>query len=271
MRRIASLIAMELRRLSRRQWVQAAAAAGVVLAAVAVAVAATHDGDGRTDALRRGSATLLLLGGLAFALTLGAGALNNDAARGRFGVLTGAGASRPEIAAGAVGGRIGVLAVVIAAWGVVLQAGSAILGLGLDGPLAVHTLAVAEGLLMAMLAAAAASSVVAPAASWVFGASMYILSQGIVNLKAAADQDLIGTASGYVKAVYYIAPRAITSPMIRDLQLRDEAGPAAPRVEINHDIVFVPAAGWTTVAWTLAWCVLLALACSAGLRRRPFR
>lgn len=270
MSRLAALVLMELRRLSRRSWIQLAAAAGVALAVVAIAVAATHDGLAREDSLRRGAATLLLLGGLAFALALGCAALNNEALTGRFGVLTGAGASRPEIVAGSVGARIVVLAVTGAAWTLVLQAGSLVLGLGLDGPLAVHAAAVGVGLLMAMLAACAASSVVGPAASFVFGASMYILAQAVVNLKAAADQHLIGTAAGYVRALYYIAPRAVTSPMIADMQLRDVAGPAAPRVEINNNTVFIHSAGWQTVAWTLAWCVLLALLCGAGLRRRPF-
>ena len=39
------------------------------------------------------------------------------------------------------------------AWAVVLEAGSLALGMGLDGPLAVHALAVFLGLLVAMLAA----------------------------------------------------------------------------------------------------------------------
>jgi hypothetical protein len=268
--RIAALVAMELRRLARRPWIQLAAGAGVALAIAAVGVAATHEDLAREDSLRRGAATLLLLGGLAFALALGSGALNNEALTGRFGALTGAGASRPEIVAGSVGARAVVLAVTGAAWAAVLEIGSLALGLGWDGPLAVHAAAVGVGLLMAMLAASAASAVVGPAASFVFGASMHILSQAVVNLKAAADQDLIGTASGYVRALYYIAPRAVTSPMIADMQLRDVAGPAAPRVEINHNTVFVHAASWQTVAWTLAWCVLLALLCGAGLRRRPF-
>ena len=270
MSRVGALVLMQLRRLSRRPWVQVAVATGVALALVAVAVAATHDGMAREDALRRGAAALLLLGGLAFALALGSGALNNDAAGGHLGLLTGAGASRPEVAAGAVGARIVTLAVAGAAWTLALQAGSLVLGLGLDGPLAVHALAVGEGLLMAMLAAAAASSVVGPGASAVFGASMYILAQAVVNLKAAADQGLIGTADGLVRALYYVSPRAVTSPMIAALQLRDAAGAAAPRVEINGNTVFIHSAGWHTVLWTLAWCVLLALLCGAGLRRRPF-
>jgi hypothetical protein len=262
-------VRLQLLRLARRRWVQVGVVAGMALALVAVAVAAGHDGAVREDTLRRGAAALLLLGGLALALTLGAAALNHDAEIGHFGVLSGSGASRPELVAGAVGARLLVLLGAGAAWAVVLQAGSLALGLGLDGPLAVHTLAVGEGLVMAMLAAAAASSVVGPAAAGIFGGSVYVLAQAAVNLKAAADQGLIGTADAGVRALYYIAPRAVTSPMIADLQLRNAAGAAAPRVEINQNTVLVPAAGWDTVLWTLAWCVLLGLLCAAGLRRRP--
>jgi hypothetical protein len=57
--------------------------------------------------------------------------------------------------------------------------------------------------------------------------------------------------------------------MLADLQLRDAAGAAAPRVEINDNTVFIPASGWDSVLWTLFWCALLALACVAGFRRRP--
>jgi hypothetical protein len=133
----------------------------------------------------------------------------------------------------------------------------------------VHTLAVGEGLVLAMIACAAASSVVGPAAAGLFGGGIYVLAQAVVNLRAASTQGLIGTADTGVDLLYYIAPRAVTSPMLAELQLRNAAGAAAPRVEINGNTVFVHAAGWDTVVWTLAWCVLLALVCAAGLRRRP--
>lgn len=248
---------------------QVALAAGVALALVAAAVAATHEGLAREDSLRRGAASLLLLGGLALAIALGGGALNRDAESGHLGLLVGNGATRPQVVAAAVGARLAALAAGIALWGLALQAGSLALGMGLDGPLAVHTLAVAEGLALTMLAAAAASSVVGPVAAGAFGAVVYVVAQAAVNLKAAADQGLIGTADAGVELLYYLGPRAITSPMISALQARDAAGPAAPQVEINDNVVLVPAAGWPTVAWTLAWCVLLALLCATGLRRRP--
>jgi hypothetical protein len=264
-----ALIPFEVRRIARRRWVQVGAAAGIALAAAAVAVAATHEGLAREDALRRGGASPLLLGGLALALTLGSAALNRDAHAGHLGALVGNGASRPDLVTGALGARLAILLAVVAAWTVVMQAGSLALGMGLDGPLAVHALAVAEGLALALIACAAASAVVAPVAAGMFGASVYVVAQAAVNLKAAADQGLIGTADTLVTALYTVGPRAVTSPMIADMQLREVAGPAAPRVEINDNTVIVPAAGWGTVVWTLLWCVLLALLCAAGMRRRP--
>jgi hypothetical protein len=203
------------------------------------------------------------------AVPLGAAALNRDAASGHLGLLVGSGASRAGAAGAAVAARVAALAAVLALWGLALQACGLALGHGLDGPLAVHALAVAVGLLLALLAAAAASAVVGPVAAGAFGLIVVVAAQAAVNLKAAADQDLIGTADAGVDAVYYVAPRAIVSPMISELQGRDVGGPAAPSLEINDNLVLVPASGWGSVAWTLLWCALLAVACVAGLRRRP--
>ncbi len=269
MTRLARLGGAQALRLARRPWLRAVAAAGIAAALAIAAVAAADEGLERADALRSGGASLLLLGGLVLAVPLGATALNRDARAGHLGLLVGSGASRPEVAAAAVGARVAVLAAVLAAWGLALQAGSLALGRGLDGPLAVHALAVAVGLLLAMLASAAASSAVGPLAAGAFGLAVFITAQAAVNLKAAADQGQIGTAEGAVEGLYYVSPRAIVSPMISELQARDAGGPAAPSLEINGNEILVPASGWGSVAWTLAWCVLLALACGAGLRRRP--
>lgn len=171
--------------------------------------------------------------------------------------------------AGVLVARLAALLGMLALWGFGLEAASAALGLGLDGPLAVHALAVAVGLALTLLAAAAASTAVGPAPAGAFGAAVYVLAQAAVNLKAAADQGLIGTAADAVRTLYYVGPRTLTSPMIAELQARDAAGPAAPRVEINQNVVIVPAAGWGSVAWTLAWCLLLGALCAVGLRRRP--
>ncbi|HSJ72950.1 MAG TPA: hypothetical protein VK904_01425 [Miltoncostaeaceae bacterium] len=245
------------------------AGAGLPAAVIIAATAAADSGLEREDSFRSGAAALLLLGGLVAVVPLGAGALNRDAAAGHLGLLVGSGASRREVAAAALLARVGVLAALVAAWGVALQLGSLARGLGLAGPLAVHTLAIAVGLLLTMLAAGAASSAVGPVAAGAFGLVVLIAAQAAVNLKAAADQNLIGTADAAVSALYYVAPRAIISPMISELQGRDVGGPAAPSLEINDNLVLVPASGWGSVVWTLAWCALLAVACVAGLRRRP--
>jgi hypothetical protein len=267
--RLLALAWAQTLRLARRPWVQGVAGAGLLAAIVVAASAAADSGLEREDSFRSGAAALLLLGGLVAAVPLGAAALNRDAAAGHMGLLVASGASRREVAAAALAARLVALAVILAGWGVALQVGSLALGLGLDGPLAVHTLAAAVGLLLTMLAAGAASAVVGPVAAGAFGLVVFIAAQAAVNLKAAADQDLIGTADGAVSALYYVAPRAIISPMISQLQGRDVGGPAAPSLEINDNLVLVPASGWGSVAWTLAWCALLAVACIAGLRRRP--
>lgn len=266
---LGALVDAQLRRLLRRRWTLTGVVAGAALAVVCALVAIGSDHRAQQDEFRRAAAALLLLGGLALAVALGSAALNRDAASGHLGLLVGNGASRPAVAAATVASRVLTLAGALAVWGIVLQVGSAGLGLGLDGPLAIHTLAVAEGLLLALLASAAASSVVAPLAAGAFGVAAYIGAQAVVNLEAAADGGQIGSARRLVEVVYAVAPHTITSPMIADLQLRDAAGAAAPRLEINGNPVFVPPSGWGSVAWTLAWCALLALACAGGLRRRP--
>ena len=97
---LAALIGAETRRLGRRTWILVAATLGLLLALVVHGVAATHEDLTREDSLRRGAATLLLLGGLALAIALGSAALNNDSQNGHFGFLVGSGASRPQVVAG---------------------------------------------------------------------------------------------------------------------------------------------------------------------------
>lgn len=269
MSRAILVAALQARRIARRRWSSLVLVAGILLAGVAAAVAATHEGLERTDSLRQGSATLLLLGGLVVALGLGSPALNRDSDSGHFGALMGAGVNRGNLVAGALIGRTATLAAILAVWGIALQIGSVALGLGLDAQLAVHTLLVAEALLLTMLAAAAASSVVPPVAAGAFGLVVYITAQAMMNLKAAADQDYIGVARDGVNAAYYLMPHIPTSEMIAELQLRDAAGPAVPRVDINGNEVLLGASGWGTIAWTLAWCAVLGLLAYAGIRRRP--
>jgi hypothetical protein len=95
-----------------------------------------------------------------------------------------------------------------------------------------------------------------------------ITAQATVNLKAAADQGLIGTGATGLDLAYWLLPRAVVSPMLADLQAADEAGPVAPTVEINGNLVDVPAAELDTVLWTLAWCGIFLGLAVFGLRRR---
>jgi hypothetical protein len=252
----------------RRIWVQVVLAAGLAVVVIEAIAAAGHEGLAREDSFRASVAALLLLGGLVVALGLGSTAMNVDAQNGHLGMLRGAGATRAELVLAAVGARLATLVAVLAAWGVAAQAGSAALGLGLDGPLAVHTLAVAETLALTLLAAAAASSIVSPVPAGAFGGMIFVAAQAAVNLKAAADQNLIGTADNTIDVLYYLVPRAVVSPMIAALQLRDRGGAAAPTIDINGNDVFVPAATGATVIWTIAWCLVFAIACGSGFRRR---
>ena len=85
-------------------------------------------------------------------------------------------------------------------------------------------------------------------AAGAFGLSLYVLAQAAVNLKAAADQALIGTADSGVRALYYVVPaHDHVADDRRPAGRATSPGAAAPRVEINHNIVLVPAAGWGSV------------------------
>lgn len=264
-----AVAALQLRRMARRPWIAIAVVAGLAIAVVIAAFAAGETGIAREDEMRQGAASLLLLGGLLVAAVLGGGALNTDSDSGHFGMLMGAGVGRPALVAGALAARTLVLIVVIGAWALALQGGSVAIGTGLDGDLAVHTLLVGEALLLTMVAAAAASSVVGAVPSALFALSVYLTAQAMMNLKAAADQDIIGTARSGINGAYVISPHIPTSPMLADLQARGAAGPAVPRVDINGNEVLLPASGWPTIAWTLVWVAGLAALAYAGMRRRP--
>jgi hypothetical protein len=265
----ATLLAAEGRSLGRRPWIAGATALGVLLVVVAALVAAAHEGGARVDSYRAGVASMLLLVGMLVAVCLGAAAVNRDADSGYLGLLVAAGAPRPETALARVAGRVAALLAVLVVWGLALQVGSLALGLGLDGPLAVHTLTMAENLALVLLAAAAMSAVLGPVVSGIFGVAVFVFAQGFVNLQAASDQGLIGGWSDVVRAGYILLPRAIGSPMIVDLQARGQAGVAAPRFEVNQTIVHVPAADWYSVLWTLLWCVVFAGLVVGAMRRRP--
>lgn len=271
---LATLARAELAGLARRRWLGVAAAAGLAVILAVGALAARDSGLGRADALRAGGASLLLLGGLVVAVGLGAAALNRPADSGHLGLLAGAGTGRARLAGVMLVARVGALVGVIALWGLALQVASLALGRSLDGPFALHTLAMTENLLLALLGAAIVSSVVGPIASGIVGLGLYVAAQAVVNLQAAADQGLVGTAEGLVRVAYLVLPRTIVSEMIFLLQARDAAGPAAPSFEINApraglaQTVFVPPSGTASVLWTLAWCAALAVVAAVGLRRR---
>jgi ABC-type transport system involved in multi-copper enzyme maturation permease subunit len=241
----------------------------VALTALAAGVAATHHGADRADSYRGGAATILLLLGLAVAVVLGATAVNREGDSGFLGLLVGAGLPRGELALVRLGTRLVALLAVVAVWGIAFQAGSLVLGRGLDGPLAVHTLSMVENLILVLVSAAAVSTVLGPLVSGIVGVGIFVVAQAVVNLKAASDQSLIGAvARPIVRTAYYVFPRAVASPMIVDLQARGQGSAAAPRLEINGALAVVPAAGWATILWTLLWCALFAGLVVTGLRRR---
>lgn len=260
---------LQLRRLTRRRWLALALAGGVAYAVAVAALAAGDEGLARQDALRQGGVALMLLGGLALALALGGSSLNRDSDSGHFGMLMGAGVGRGSLVAGALLARAAALLFVLAVWAVALILGGAALGAGADGDMAVHAAVSALGLVLIMVVAAAASSVVGRAAAALFGVAVYVTVQGMMNLKAAADQNIIGTAAGTIDAVHRLVPQFPTSPMLADLQARDAAGGAIPRIDINGNEVILTATGTFGIVWTLAWIVGLALLAYAGMRRRP--
>lgn len=270
--RIGISATADLRALARGRWSWLAILLGP-LAVGFIAARALNEPSGlaREDSFRSGAASLMLLGGLFVALTLGANAVKSGSTSGRLGLLLAGGAGRDAVSWSLVVSRAVALAAVFAVWGVALQIGSLSVGLGVDGPLAVHVAASYQSMLIALVAALAAATAVGPVAAWVFGGIVYVIAQAAVNLKAAADADALGTADPLGDALYYLWPRTVTSPMIADLQLRDAAGPAAPQIDINQNIVTVPAAGVSTVIWTLMWLGILAWIVSAGFRRRGIR
>ncbi|MCC6831374.1 MAG: hypothetical protein IT200_08505 [Thermoleophilia bacterium] len=266
---LAAVVRNDLRILARVRWVRAVLLAGVAIAAIVAARASSEDGIDRLDALRSGGASLLLLGGLAVAVCLGAGAFARDASRGYLGLLVGSGATPSAVGSARVAARLIALAAIIAAWTAALLAGSAAIGEGGDGPLVVHALAVLGNLALVLCASAAMASVIGPVAAGVFGLMVYVSAQASVNLKAALDAGAVNRDSHVIiDPVYALFPRALVSPMIHGMQQRGVAGPSAPEVDVNGLEVVVPTSGWPSVVWTVFWTgIFLALA-AYGVRRR---
>lgn len=264
---LATLAETDLRAITRRLYWPVATGLGVA-AAVGIALAAS----GATnveDRFRADAASLVLLGGIVVALGLGSSVFYRAVGGGRLALLAAAGPPRAQVAYALLTSRVLALAVTLGVWLIALEVGSLAIGEGLDGPLAVHVGAMFVSLALAVLASGAAATSVGPFAAGIFGAFVYVLAQAAVNLNAAAQENALGTADGIGRILYWLLPRTITSPMIADLQDRDVAGPAAPTIDINENIITVPASGLGTLIWTLAWCVLLAVVAGLGLRRRP--
>ncbi|MCU0306580.1 MAG: hypothetical protein MUE51_02210 [Thermoleophilia bacterium] len=254
----------------RRGWLLGLLVLGLLAILLVAVLAAGESGLEQADEFRAGGSAVLLLGGLAAALGLGAGLANRDADGGWYGLLIGAGGSREAVTAGRLAARGALMLGTLAAWAVALQVASAAIGRGLDGPLAVHSLAMAENLLLVFLATALASTALGPVVSAVVGLIVHVTAQALVNLQAAADQGVVGSvARPVIRFTYLVFPREVTSPMISQMQARDVAGVAAPQFEINQSVVEIPAASGGTVLWTLFWCALLAVGVIAAMRRRP--
>jgi ABC-type transport system involved in multi-copper enzyme maturation permease subunit len=253
----------------RRPWLGATALLGILLAGAAGAVAATHGGAVRVDSLHASATALLLIGGLVLALGLGATMVNRDAEAGFLGLLAAAGARREPIVLARIAARLALLVGVLAVWTLALEAASAALGMGLDGPLAVHALATAETMALVLLAAAAVGAGFGPTLAAVVGVLVLISAQSVVNLQAASDQFLLGNeARPAVGIAYHLLPRAITSPMLADLQNRGQGGAAGPQLEINQTVVQLSASTALTVLWTLLWCAAFGALAVLAFRRR---
>lgn len=266
---MAAVWRSDLRLLMRLRWLLAVAAAGVLIAVVIVADVAGAHGDALHDPLRSHTASLLLLGGLVVAVGLGSGAFAADASRGYLGLLVGNGITPSHLGLGRVLARHTVLVAVIAAWTATVEVVSVVVGAGFDGDLMVHALTVLVNLMLVLGAAAAMASVIGPMAAGAFGVMVYVSAQAAVNLKAALDQHAISDGSNaFITGMYVLFPRALVSPMISLMQLRDVAGPAAPRVDVNGMPVLVPESTWPTVLWTLAWVAAVTAVAAYGVRRR---
>ncbi len=265
---LARLTAYELAGLLRRRWVWLVVALGVVAIAIAAISAAGGAGQAESDDFRSSAASVVLIGGLTLALALGSTAIFSGGITGGLGLLAGSGARRTDLTLARVGGRLLLLAAGLGVWCAALQVASLALGRGWDPPLAVHVAAAGETHAVVLLAAAALSTVLGPAVSSIVGMIVYITAQAVVNLEAAADLGRLGSSNRLAHVLYNIFPRAVSSPMIVELQNRDAGGPAAPRFEINGLGIPLQSASLGTVLFTLFWCALFALMCVAGMRRR---
>lgn len=266
--RLLRLSWYELSGLVRRAWLWAVIAAGVVAIAIAAIAVRGQDGLAQADDFRASAASVLLVGGLTLALCLGATTIFSGGISGGLGVLVGSGATRTEVTVTRIVARLAALGIGLGVWCLALQIGSLALGLGWDGPLAVHVAASGENHAAVLLATAAVSTVLGPFVAGLCGVIVHVTAQAVSNLEAAADLGRLGSSNRLAHVLYNLLPRSVSSPMIVELQNRGAGGPAAPQFEINNIAIPLQSAGIGTVLWTLFWCALFALLCLRGMRRR---
>lgn len=255
--------------ISRRRWARAVILIGAAIIIAGAIVAAGRDGLAASDTMRSWTASVELVVGLVLAATLGASTVNRDADAGWVGMQVATGTPRGPVALGRVAGRLVILLAGMALWIVVAAICSLAIGQGIDGPLVVNGLAMVGNMVLVLTAAAVCSVALGPVASAIVAVFFYVSCLSLVNLAAAADSNVIGTAwSPLIKAFYFVFPRSITSPMLSEMQARGAAGVAGAQLEVNGNVVIVPPASWATILWTLLWCLVLALSTGAALRRR---
>lgn len=260
---------IEARGISHRRWALAVIAIGIVIIIAGAIVAAGRDGLAAVDTMRSWTAGVELVVGLVLAATLGASTVNRDGDAGWVGMQVVTGTPRGTVAVGRIIGRLTVLVAAFAIWILVAAVASALIGQGADGALLIHGLAMLENMVLVLTAAAICSVALGPVASGIVSVFFFVSCLSLVNLAAASDANVIGTVwSPLIRALYFIFPRTITSPMLSEMQAAGTAGVAGAQLEINGNVVLVPVASWATIAWTLLWCVVLVMGTAAGLRRR---
>jgi hypothetical protein len=266
--RIIALAAADFRALLRRRWMLYAIVLGLLVVVVVAFTADTDLGTTRLDDLRRGGASLLLLGGLAVALVFGGSTFERDRTSGHLGMLVAHGAAPAEIGLGRALSRLVALVVVMASWIAGIAVASVTLGYGVDPSFLVHGAATTLNMSLVLSGTVMMAALIGAWAAGGFGLIVYISAQAIVNIQAATDQGVISSYNGVVRAASTVLPNAVVAPVITNMQLRDVAGPAAPRLEIDGKVIGVGASNAYEVLLAIIWVGIFLLAAAGGLRRR---
>ena len=260
---------VEARGIGRRRWFLGLLVLGAAFIIAGAVLAANRNAVAAVDTMRSWTAGVYLVGGLLVAASLGASTVNRDADGGWVGLQVATGTPRLTVALARIAGRLAALVALFAIWIVIAAICSAAIGQGGDWPLFVHGLAMLENMVLVLVTAALCSVALGPVASGIVAIFFYVSCLSLVNLMAASSDGVIGSAwTGLISGLYYLFPRAITSPMLSEMQARGAAGVAGAQLEINGNIVLVPAASWLTVLWTLLWCAVIALSAGLSFRRR---